>query len=228
MLITFSGLDGAGKSTLIEILKGALERNNKRVTVLHMDHQIGLYAYLHSLRRLFFSTSHNRNGQPIRKVPHYNASGLSRASWFKTAIAQGKYVLVWNKPLRRGVYLVDLAIFLFYRLYIEKLRKQILIMDRYFYDRLVDVAGTQRSWYCIRFLALLTPTPTLPIYLDVAPEDAYARKREFSVDYLRNRQATYQKVFPLVRSSIVLPSGDDLNATARSLEQLAIQRASAR
>ena len=36
MLITFSGLDGAGKSTLIAWLKDTLERRNRRVAVFHM------------------------------------------------------------------------------------------------------------------------------------------------------------------------------------------------
>jgi thymidylate kinase len=224
MLITLSGLDGAGKSTLIELLKKSLEQRNKRVAVLHMDHQIGLYAYLQSIRRLIFSSIRDANGQPTKKGEYLNCTERREDSWLRSAISRGKYTLLWNKPLRRGVYLVDLAIFLFYRLYIEKLKKQILIMDRYFYDRLVDVAGPQRGWPFIRFLALLTPTPTLPVYLDISPEEAYARKREFSVAYLRCRQASYRKVFPLVRSSVVLTSGEDIDATAHSLEMLVIER----
>jgi len=224
MLITLSGLDGAGKSTLIELLKRSLEKRNKRVAVLHMDHQIGLYAYLQSIRGLIFSSTRDGDGQPTKKGESLDPAERRKDSWLRSAISRGKYTLLWNKPLRRGVYLVDLAIFLFYRLYIEKLKKQILIMDRYFYDRLVDVAGAQRGWSFIRFLALLTPTPTLPVYLDISPEEAYARKREFSVAYLRCRQASYRKVFPLVRSSVVLTSGEDIDATARRLEMLAIER----
>jgi len=226
MLITLSGLDGAGKSTQIELLKRSLEQRNKRVAVLHMDHQIGLYAYLQLMRGLIFSSTRGADGQPTKKGESSNRVERHKDSWLRAAISRGKYTVLWNKPLRRGVYLVDLAIFLFYRLYIEKLKKQILIMDRYFYDRLVDVAGAQRGWSYIRFLALLTPTPTLPVYLDITPEEAYARKREFSVAYLRCRQTSYQKVFPLVRSSVVLASGEDIDATARTLEKLAIERTS--
>jgi thymidylate kinase len=220
MLITLSGLDGAGKSTLIELLKKSLEKRNKRVAVLHMDHQIGLYASLQLIRGLIFSSPTGADGPPTKE----NRPERRQDSRLKLAISRGKYILLWNKPLRRVVYLADLVIFICYRFYIETLKKQILIMDRYFYDRLVDVAGAQRGWPFIRFLALLTPTPNLPVYLDISPEEAYARKREFSVAYLRRRQASYRKVFPLVRSSVVLTSGEDIDATARSLEMLAIER----
>jgi thymidylate kinase len=224
MLITLSGLDGAGKSTLIELLKKSLEQRNKRVAVLHMDHQIGVYAYLQLIRRLIVSSPSGADGQPTKKGQCLDRPEPRKFGRLKAAISRGKYTVLWNKPLRRVIYLVDLAIFIFYRLYIETLKKQILIMDRYFYDRLVDVAGAQTGWSIIRVLALLTPTPTLPVYLDVSPEEAYARKREFSVDYLRRRQASYRRVFPLVRSSVVLASGEDIDATARRLEKLAIER----
>src|SRR2546425_11105231 len=227
MLITLSGLDGAGKSTLIELLKKFLEQRNKSVAVLHMDHQIGLYASLQLIRGLIFSSPNGADGPPAKKGQCLNRLERRKNSRLKLAISRGKYILLWNKPLRRVVYLADLVIFIFYRFYIETLKKQILIMDRYFYDRLVDVAGAQRGWPFIRFLALLTPTPNLPVYLDIRPEAAYARKREFSVAYLRCRQASYRKVFPLVRSSVVLPSGEDIDATARSLELLVIERISA-
>jgi len=224
MLITLSGLDGAGKSTLIELLKKSLEKRNKRVAVLHMDHQMGLYACLQSIRRLIFSSPNSADGKPTKDSQCLDRPERRKDSRLKAAMARARYTLLWNKPLRRVVYLLDLAIFIFYRLYIETLKKQILIMDRYFYDRLVDVASARTGWSIIRVLALLTPTPTLPVYLDVSPEEAYARKREFSVDYLRCRQASYRRVFPLVRRSVVLACGEDINATARSLEKLAIER----
>src|SRR3989442_2921238 len=69
--------------------------------------------------------------------------------------------IVWSKLLRRLIYPVDLLLFLCYRAYIEGIRKRVLIMDRYFYDTLVDVADG-RGWGWIRLLKLITPTPTLP------------------------------------------------------------------
>src|SRR3989440_5359196 len=50
MLITFSGLDGAGKSTLVRWLQQTLERQNRRVGVFHMNDHVGVYAYLRRLR----------------------------------------------------------------------------------------------------------------------------------------------------------------------------------
>src|SRR2546430_311631 len=50
MLITFSGLDGAGKSTLVRWLQQTLERQNRRVVVFHMNDHVGVYAYLRRLR----------------------------------------------------------------------------------------------------------------------------------------------------------------------------------
>jgi thymidylate kinase len=222
MLITFSGLDGSGKSSLIEFLKISLEERNQCVAVFHMEHEVGLYAYLQSIRDLISPvTTQRADRQPKRELER-SSPRKSQTGRLKAAISHGRYTLVWNKPLRRCVYLVDLLIFLFYRLYVEKIKKQILIMDRYFYDRLVDVA-IEKAWH-LKLLALLTPTPTLPFYLDISAEEAYARKAEFSVEYLRKRRAAYQRVFPLIPSSIVVTSGNDLGTTARSLEEMVMER----
>ena len=35
--------------------------------------------------------------------------------------------------------------FLGYRFYVEKMNQQVLIMDRYFYDTLVDITGARRT-----------------------------------------------------------------------------------
>ena len=50
MLITLSGLDGAGKSTLAEALKASLERDGMPAVVFHMNKDVGLYAYVRNLR----------------------------------------------------------------------------------------------------------------------------------------------------------------------------------
>src|SRR5439155_1721805 len=136
MLITFSGLDGAGKSTLIERLKITLEQQHCRVAVFHINDHVGVYAYLRALRDRVRGGGGAipSNGSPPTAPP-------APSSRLRAAYRRVRNAVLWNKPLRRLIYPVDLLVFLVYRVYVEKLRKQVLVMDRYFYDTLVD-AGT--------------------------------------------------------------------------------------
>ena len=211
MLITFSGLDGAGKSTLITWLQRELQRRARPVAVFHMNDHVGVYAYLRAIRDRVLP---RRGSDPTRANPRRRFHALRDA-------------LIWNKALRRLLYPIDLAVFWAYRLYIEKLRGRVLIMDRYFYDSLVDVsngdshaANGGSRW--LRFLARLTPTPDLAVFLDIAPEESYARKGEYSVEYLRARWRHYRTVAPWVPTALVLDNRDLAQtqcALARALEE---------
>lgn len=221
MLITFSGLDGAGKSTLIKWLQRQLEAENRRVAVFHMNDHIGVYAYLRlvrdGVRRL---TPGRRNGQE-RTEPRRS---LSRRPGGRMSVAlrRVRCAVIWNKPVRRLIYPVDLFIFLWYRFYVEKVEGRVLLMDRYFYDTLVDVSDG-RGWFWIRLLKWLTPTPHVPVYLDVTPEESFARKGEYTVEYLRQRRVAYRTVFPWVSTSVTLESRD-LDASKAVLRQVVTQR----
>ena len=117
---------------------------------------------------------------------------------------------------------MDLLVFLCYRAYLEGLRGRVLITDRYFYDRLVDVAGDS-GWRLLRVLFRLTPRPDVPILLDVSPEESFARKAEHSVPYLRERYMAYRSVFPWVGSPVILASRD-LEATKQRLSRVVLER----
>lgn len=220
VLITFSGLDGAGKSTLTQWLQRQLEAENRRVAVFHMNDHIGVYAYLRLVRdRVLRLTPGRRNGreptEPRRSSNRQPNGALRRV----------RDAVVWNRPLRRFIYPVDLLLFLCYRLYVEKLERRVLIMDRYFYDTLVDVSDG-RGWFWIRLLKWLTPTPHVPIYLDITPEESFARKGEYTVEYLRQRRVAYRTVFPWVSTSVTLESRD-LDASKAVLRQVVTQRMAA-
>jgi hypothetical protein len=149
MLITLSGLDGRRTSALAEWLRQELERDRRRVVVLHLNEQVGVYAALRGLRRRL------GGGPPSRDAA-------------RTRLGRIRDALLWSRPLRRTVFLVDLLIFLAYRGVLEQLGGRVLIMDRYFYDTLVDVAG---GW---PLLARVTPRPDLPVLLELR-HDGYRR-----------------------------------------------------
>src|SRR5256885_9047546 len=96
MLITFSGLDGAGKSTLVRWLQQTLERQNRRVVVFHMNDHVGVYAYLRRLRNQL------RGAPP----PNGGTRGPRRR----------RGALLWGRLLRRLIYPLDLLLFFVSRL----------------------------------------------------------------------------------------------------------------
>lgn len=204
VFVTFSGLDGAGKSTLIEWLERRLAARDRAVTVFHMNDHIGLYAYLRFARNRVVGAPPPPDW--AAGTPASPAAAPRRPNW-RERYRRVRYRILWNKALRRLVYPLDLLVFAVYRFYHEVLRRRVLIMDRYFYDTLVDVFDPRRGRW-LRLLERLTPTPTLPIFLDVTPEESFRRKGEYTVEYLAHRSAAYQAVFAWVPSAVTLAHCD--------------------
>lgn len=209
MLITFSGLDGSGKSTLVDYLKDSLELENRKVAVAHMNYDLGVYSALRFI---------------VKKVGGVDANGHEShapredafANESQTRKSKLRYHLVWNKGLRALIYPIDVFLFVLYRIYVEQIKQQVLVMDRYFYDTLVDVTEVRRS-FRLRFLAWLTPTPNLSVYLDITPEKAFARKNEYSVAYLNQRRLSYHKLISQLPGIMVFSTEQDLDTTRLNL-----------
>jgi hypothetical protein len=179
-----------------------------------MNDHVGAYAYLRALRDRVFG------GPPRPPSADGGQPGEGGRLW------RLRIAIVWNKPLRRFLYLFDLIVFWCYRLHVERAKRRILIMDRYFYDTLVDVSDG-RHWFWIRLLARITPTPEVPVLLDISPEESYNRKGEYSVEYLRKRWLAYNTVFPWVRSAITIQNRD-LESAKATLERVVTERVAAR
>ena len=225
MLITFSGLDGAGKSTLIEWLRAELVRQQRTVRVFHMNDDVGVYAYLRAVRDRLKRMVHSRNGvATLRTTPENGLPPGPPSAGLRAGLRRVRNAVLWNKPIRRALYPIDLLIFLGYRLYFERIRGEVLIMDRYFYDTLVDLADGG-SFTAVRLLKRLTPTPHLPVFLEITPSESYARKGEYSVDYLSRRWTAYRTIAPWVRSAVVLVN-EHLGETEAALKTVVLDRCS--
>ncbi|HEV3469109.1 MAG TPA: hypothetical protein VG148_07290 [Pyrinomonadaceae bacterium] len=209
MLITFSGLEGAGKTTLIGLLKPSLERRGVRVRVSHMYRDVGLLAIGRAALRRLGRGRDGAAGGPARGAPAGPAGGL-----------------VWNGTLRSFVYPLDLLIFVLYRAYVERVRGNVLIMDRYFYDTLADLGAAGRPRVA-RLLARLTPTPSVPVLLDISPAEAFARKGEHTISFLEPRREVYRRVFPNGGRGLVLEAGREPGENLRAVESAVLERMNA-
>src|SRR2546429_8563517 len=168
MLITLYGVHEDVKSTVFAWLRHELTRKCRQVHVFHMKYDVGVYAYLRALRdrvkRIVRGNGVAPSGAAPPTAPVRRPLARGRAA-LRARLGRVREAILWNKPIRRAPYPGDLPIFLAYRLYFEPLRGEVLIMDRYFYDTLVDLADGG-SFTGVRLLERLTPTPQLPVFLD--------------------------------------------------------------
>lgn len=200
MLLTFSGLDGSGKSTLIAGLRDALERDGRPVVVLTMYDHVGVYAVIRGLRDLVLGRPRQSAAMAVDPTPSVEGSTVAAPSDVGRLTA-----LIRSRRVRRIAYAIDLALFRLYRAYQEHARGRILILDRYFYDSIIELAEGMTE---TELLALLrwVPTPDVPIYVDAAPEIAFARKREYTVERLTQRARLYRRLFAAIDGALVVPN----------------------
>jgi len=194
-LVTFSGLDGAGKTTLIDELARELRAHGRRVRVLTMYDDVSFYSRLRRLRDLFRSAGRSHAG--------------SRAA---SAGTGPLYAIVRSAPVRRMAFFADVASLVIRRLAVTLRRDDVLILDRYLYDTLVDAADG--GWPSIPVLLRLAPLPDVPILVDVDPAHAFARKGEYDVVYLARRRSVYRDIFTRIDGAVVVRNDDLVSATA--------------
>ena len=187
LLISFSGMDGAGKSTQIENLRAWLEARGRSVRVLAFwDDVVVLARYREGFVHKVFKSERGVGapGKPVRR--------------------RDKNVRAWYLTLLRlGLYLLD-ALSLRRVIAREARRSIVLIMDRYIYDELSNLEpASPLTRPFVRLVGALVPKPDLPYVLDADPISAADRKPEYPVDFLQFCRDSYLRLADLLGLAVV-------------------------
>jgi len=191
VLISFSGMDGAGKSTQIDNLKSVAERQGLKVTVLTFwDNVVMLSRYREGfVQKVFKSESGiGAPGKPVNR--------------------RDKNVRGWHMNLvRHGLYTLDAAHLPFVIHRAARAGADVIIMDRYIHDELANLPlSTPLTRAYVKTIARLVPRPDIAFVLDADPDLAYARKPEYPLDFLHKVRAAYHDLANLLGTITVVPA----------------------
>jgi thymidylate kinase len=190
LLITFSGLDGSGKSTQIAYLRDVLAARGLTTNILAFwDDVVVLTRYREGFVHKVYG-SERGIGAPERPVNRRDKN-----------VRAGYLTLV-----RHGLYLLDA---LKLRRVIARARHcagDVIIMDRYIYDELVNLPLVSRfSRAFVRVVAAIIPRPDLALLLDADPGAARARKPEYPVEFMRECRGWYHRLASMLGNMTIVP-----------------------
>jgi thymidylate kinase len=128
--------------------------------------------------------------------------------------------------LRFFYYLADYLVGYPVKIYWAKIRKNIIIFDRYYYDYLVDLHRYQFNiprWFPRLFLNI-TPSPDITIYLDAEPEELFKRKQELSLPELERQVGQFRKILTIIPNAHRVSSNKPIDEIVGEITYLILDK----
>jgi thymidylate kinase len=208
IFVSFSGIDGAGKSTQIKNLQARFASAGAAVVLLTFWDDVATLRNLRERMSFFFFKGHAGVGSPEKPI---NRRDKNVSSW----------------PL----ILVRLVICLLDAIHLRWVARRalqsgadVVIFDRYIYDELANLPLERpfvRAY--IGALLALVPRPQVAFLLDADPAAARLRKPEYPLEFLSKNRQRYLALAAIASEFAVVHPLQPLEVEQRVLDAMADQ-----
>jgi thymidylate kinase len=188
--VSFSGMDGAGKSTQIHALQTRLAELGLRVLLVTFWDDVARLTHLREVSGHTLFKGEKGVGSPDAPI---NRRDKNVRSWPMTVV-------------RYFLYSVD-AVSL--RLAVKRALKSdadFIIFDRYAYDELANLTlSNPIARLYVWLIMKIVPRPHVSYLLDADPVQARARKPEYPLDFLYFCRASYLTLNEIIGGMTIIP-----------------------
>jgi thymidylate kinase len=192
-IVSFSGIDGAGKSTQISVLIDHLQTSGLNVKVCTFWDDVVAFSRFREFISVKAFKGEKGVGSPARPV---NRRDKNISSWYVSFA-------------RLFLYALDA---LSLQLVVAKLSRSdadFIIFDRYIYDELANLPLKRAPLKLfVHGLLHFTPRPDVAYLLDADPEAARLRKPEYPLEFLRKNRNAYLALSEIVDMQVIGSSSE--------------------
>ncbi len=203
IIVSFSGIDGAGKSTQISELEAWLRASGLRTKlVTFWDDIVVLSRWREVMSHRVFNGDQGI-GTPERPL-HRRDKNVS------------------SRPLTLARLFLYLGDTLSLRFHVHAIRKDstdVVIFDRYIYDELANLP-LDKAWVraFVWLMLKLSPQPGVAYLIDADPITAVARKPEYPLEFVCRNRESYLTLANMAGDLTIVEPGS-VNAVQRRIKQ---------
>lgn len=189
IFVSFSGIDGAGKSTQILRFRAKMEQAGLRCLVVSFWDDVSRFKGLREGASHVIFKGDRGVGTPSAPITRRDKNVRS---WMMTVV-------------RLCIYFADAVSTRSLMRRLARSNANVVIFDRFIYDELANLnLETAAIRAYARMIAGIVPQPNISFLLDADPAEARARKPEYPLDFLQFSRRSYFELNDLIGSMTVI------------------------